>query len=210
MTWLLTLTGRRFELASPEAYDFEIDEIATCLSRINRFAGHTLGGAYSVAQHSVHVLHETLALLEPVTRTEDPYGPAGEDARDRDRGRDTLLAALLHDASEAFLVDLPAPIKRLEGMARYRTLEADTQAAIERRFLSGGVPPWARSLVKVADLALLRVEHDALLPQGPHGAEYVRDLPMPSRELLREEVTPWPAERAREEFMAAFEWIGSR
>lgn len=209
MTWLLTLTGRRFELGSPEAYDYDLEEIATSLSRINRFAGHTLGAAYSVAQHSVHVLHETLAILEPPTRAEAPYGPEAEVARRATfDGGSALLAALLHDASEAFLVDLPAPIKRLEGMLRYRALEADTQAAIERRFFSRSPAPWVRSIVKVADLALLRVEHDALLPQGPHGAEYLRDLPQPARALLRSEVTPWPAERARAEFVRAFEWIG--
>lgn len=50
----------------------------------------------------------------------------------------------------------------------------------------------------------------ALLPQGPHGPEYVRDLPKASRELLRSEVTPWTAETARAEFLKAFEWIGRR
>lgn len=205
MTWLLTLTGRRFELLNPEAYAFEIDEIATALSRINRFAGHTEGAAYSVAQHSVHVFHETMAILDPTTRTDwDPTtAQLPED-------RLTLLAALLHDAGEAFIVDVPAPIKRLPGMTGYRDLEARVDGAIERHFLGGALAPWRRSIVKVADLALLRVEHGALLPESLYGDEYVRDLPQPARELLRSEVTPWPAETARAEFLRAFAWIGGR
>jgi len=224
MTWLLTLTGRRFELASPGAYDYDIEEIATCLSRINRFAGHTLGAAYSVAQHSVHVLHETLAILTPATRTEgDPLASeAAKGARDGytdrlsgcavrvDGDPTTLLGALLHDAGEAFIVDLPAPIKRLPGMTGYRNLEARVDSAIEHHFLGGLLAPWRRSMIKVADLALLRVEHGALLPESKYGEEYVRDLPAPARALLHQEVVPWSAETARTEFLKAFEWIGSR
>lgn len=76
---------------------------------------------------------------------------------------------------------------------------------------------WRKTLVANhacgAGLALF----DAIASQQPESDPrrlrriHVRDLPLPARELLREEVAPpWRAEQAREEFLAAFEWIGSR
>lgn len=46
-----------------------------------------------------------------------------------------LMAALLHDASEAYLVDIPAPLKRLPFMEGYRALERRVQRAILGNFL---------------------------------------------------------------------------
>ena len=63
----------------------KIEDIAHALSRLPRFGGH-LNRHYSVAQHSV--------LCANLART-----------------KNDKKAALLHDASEAYLLDMPTPIK---------------------------------------------------------------------------------------------------
>lgn len=60
-------------------------EICRALGRINRWSGNTCRG-YTVAEHSLRV-----AAIVP---------------------HDLRLAALIHDAAEAFIGDVPAPIRR--------------------------------------------------------------------------------------------------
>lgn len=70
----------------------EPEELAVSLSKICRFAGH-LPEHYSVAQHSVFVADQVPDNLK--------------------------LAALLHDAHEAIIGDIPLPISRLLGEDLY-------------------------------------------------------------------------------------------
>jgi hypothetical protein len=81
--YIQTRTGRLY-WRRPEVYTFTIGEIAHCLARICRFNGHL--GWESVAWHSVRV-----------SRLVDG------DAR-------VKLAALLHDAHEAYTGDQPGPM----------------------------------------------------------------------------------------------------
>lgn len=95
---------------------------------------HTFSGAsrrfYSVAEHSVWVSH----LVE---------------------GRDLQRAALLHDASEAYVVDLPRPLKHLPELAGYRELERRVEEAIARRWHLHCPLPVE---VKQADVMMLAAE----------------------------------------------------
>ena len=79
MSWIQTFQGKAFDPFAPRPADISHFDIAHALSNICRFTGHT-NTFYSVAQHSVQV-----ALLVP---------------------RPMQLAALLHDASEAYLCDI--------------------------------------------------------------------------------------------------------
>lgn len=74
--------------------DVRVDDIAHALSLICRYGGH-IPEFYSVADHSLNVLDRLVAM--------------GID------DRRILLMGLLHDAEEAYLGDMPSPIKR-----RYR------------------------------------------------------------------------------------------
>lgn len=102
-----TISGVRVDLECLRASDVSIVDIACALSRCCRFAGH-VSQFYSVAQHSLLVA----SLVEPELR----------------------FAALLHDASEAYLGDLSRHLKHSVYLEGYRVLEDRVQAAISEHF----------------------------------------------------------------------------
>lgn len=105
MSWILTRSGRQFDLLNPTAAMICPRDIAHALSGLCRFNGHT-HTHYSVAQHSLLVCD-----LVP----------------QRDK-----LPALIHDASEAYLGDMTRPLKAL--MPEYREIEQRVWHAICDRF----------------------------------------------------------------------------
>ena len=137
-TRIMLASGALFDFLEPEGSDFTLQDIAHGLGQVCRFAGHT-NRFYSVAEHCVFV-----ARLVPV-----------EHAR----------AALLHDASVAFIGDVTRPLKAL--LPDYRAIEARIDAAIAARFLSpaeharGGV---AAPEIKRADAAMCQAEAYHLMP----------------------------------------------
>lgn len=167
--WFLSLSGQQFFYDAPEAYTYTIEEIAHALSHVCRFVGH-LAEFYSVGEHSIHVA----TLVEQVLL---------EGAGVTKRGGTGLLsfkaasleaqawigaacrAALLHDASEAFLTDLPRPLKRLPGLEAYRVLEDRTQLAILATW--GLARMHDDPVVKAADARLLATEKRDL--RNSHG-----------------------------------------
>lgn len=134
-------TGGAIDLDRPHEHTFTLQEISELLSNIHRFNGVGI----SVAQHSVEV-------AESVWRyTGCP---------------DMALAALLHDAHEAFLGDIPEPVKYYLGSS-YAKMEAKLQYAIMERF----TPPntyklHKHPLIAYFDKAHLKVEVTELMGQG--------------------------------------------
>lgn len=88
--WIATYTGHKYYPLNPRPEDVCIEDIAHALSNVCRYGGHT-SKFYSVAEHSVLV---TRAVMEM-----DPGNKIH------------ALQALLHDAAEAYLCDVPAPVK---------------------------------------------------------------------------------------------------
>jgi hypothetical protein len=130
-TWLQTYTGRRFFPLEPNPSDIDIEDIAHALSMQCRFSGHC-HRFYSVAEHCFWVSSALPA----------EYAAWG----------------LLHDAAEAYLVDLARPVKR--EMASYRIAEANLMRAICSRF---GLTPVEPVAVKRADEMLLAAEARVLM-----------------------------------------------
>lgn len=140
--WMQTYSGKRFYPTSPLPEDIDINDIAVALSRICRFGGHC-NAFYSVAQHSVLV-------------SINVFHKAHVDMDD-ERRRILPLAALLHDAAEAYIGDMVWPLKQAPELKAYKEIEQRIERAIEKKF---GLPEQmlAHPLIKRADLILLSTE----------------------------------------------------
>lgn len=96
--WFQTFTGAKVNPMTLEPEDVRLEDVAHALSLICRFNGHC-NRHYSVAQHSVAGAH--VALSSGYWHTEHEH----------DDRRDLALWFLIHDAAEAYLQDLPRPVK---------------------------------------------------------------------------------------------------
>ena len=166
--WIQTFTGRMFWPLDPKPEEICIEDVAHALSQMCRFMGHT-NKFYSVAEHSIRVCWAV---------------------RERD-----ALWGLLHDASEAYLVDLPRPLKRHSELGRlYCEAEKTVMAAVCVRF---GLPLEEPASVKLADAVLLATEKRDLMKLPP------KDWDQPA-EPLEHVISPWSPELAENTFLSLF------
>lgn len=139
--FIQTYSGRKFWPMDPRADEIHIEDIAHALSLQCRYAGHCLR-FYSVAEHSVLMAWWLF----------------------RNVGPGAALQGLLHDASEAYLVDVPRPVK--PHLAGYKDAEARVMAAVRERF---GLPDMP-AVVKEADDRIIGDELVNLRPMDWHAA----------------------------------------
>lgn len=125
---ILTHSGHYFSFLTPEDCPFTLVDIAHGLSNICRFGGQC-HRFYSVAEHSVHVA----SLVRPELR----------------------WAALMHDAAEAFVGDMPKPLK--EMLPDYQAIEKRVETVIAKRFRLSTVEMMDPA-IKHADRVMLRTE----------------------------------------------------
>lgn len=130
--YILTHSGRPFDFDRPDETPASIEAIAHALSHICRFGGHTRR-FYSVAEHSFHCSH-----IVPAAHA---------------------YAALMHDIAEAFLGDIPSPLKQM--LPDYRALYSRIETAL---FADFEVPAPLPDEVKIADLRMLAAEKRDLMP----------------------------------------------
>lgn len=171
--WIQTHSGRRFNPLNPNPDAIVIQDIAHSLSMMCRFTGHCKK-FYSVAQHSVLVSYIC-------------------DSKD-------AMWGLLHDASEAYLVDVPRPLKRSGQFEAYKKFEAKMQEAVCKRF---GLPLTEPASVKKADAQLLVTEaRDLMSPLHPDWRNMMDPLPF--------KIEAWDQQHAKDMFMKRFfELFGS-
>lgn len=112
---ITTFTGHHVDPLNPDAGEINLRDICHALSLLCRGGGHAKT-FYSVAQHVMACADEAAA---------------------RGFGTRVELGCLLHDASEAYMVDLPTPIKY--AMPVYRQAEDDLLDLIFTKFM--GTPP---------------------------------------------------------------------
>lgn len=133
--WIQTFTGRQFFPLDPRPNEICIEDIAHALSLQCRYGGHTRR-FYSVAEHCCILAN---------------YAPPH-----------LMLTALMHDAAEAYLVDVPRPIKK--SLAIYYDLERDIERAVANRF--GLAWPWHHEVMEL-DTRICTDERLALMATPP-------------------------------------------
>ena len=145
MTTILTASGRDLSLLYMQPADMLAHDIAHALAQINRFTGHARR-PYSVAEHSLLVL-EIIEREFPATNV---------------HGR---LAALMHDAHEAYVGDMATPLKRLVGPA-WDLMEAKAERTLRSAYALHTAAADHAAVVKAADLIALATERAQLMPPG--------------------------------------------
>jgi 5'-deoxynucleotidase YfbR-like HD superfamily hydrolase len=133
--WLGTYSGRRMDLSNPCPTQVDLSDIARALGNQCRYTGH-VRHHYSVAEHCLHVAD----LVPPEHR----------------------LAALLHDAQEAYIADMSTPMKAEVGRA-YRDIEDRIVYALDVAFSMDGQLIHLAPSIRDADRRMLMTERDHLI-----------------------------------------------
>lgn len=164
MTWMLTASGAEYHLAGPTAYapcgrPVDICDVAHHLAIVNQFNGAT-SRPYSVAEHS-------LLCCDIAQR-------AGASVF-------VQMAALLHDAHEAYTNDLISPAKQAvdsycmaAGIAAWRMFEAEHAKGVGEHFKLLSVFAGHRDFLRSIDLQALATARRDLTPYEPS-----RHMPWP-------------------------------
>lgn len=161
---VMTHSGRLVNPLDLHHEDIDLYDIANALSKICRFNGQCIH-FHSVAAHSVQVAKRL------------PY--------------ELRLWGLLHDASEAYLMDLPKPLKVLPEFAFYVEAECRAMKVICERF---DLPITMPAEVDEADQRMLLTEFRDIFDTTVQGSAMT---PYP------ETIDPWSPGRAYDNFIAA-------
>lgn len=171
MSIFITHGNRLINFANPQNSDIHIDDIIHHLSMIPRFGGK-LDMHYSVLDHSVYVG----MIAKTFMNVDDETG----------------FAALMHDAQEAYLGDLPTPLKNL--LPDYKKIETAFELAIQEKFKIR-ITPKIKELVKAADLLALKAEKQALFTTPSEYKEHwaflnnYSDVPIPPNKWCKDSKT---------------------
>ena len=171
MPFIQTFTGRNFYPLAPSVSDVDIRDIAHALANKCRYNGHCQQ-FYSVAQHSVLVC----------------------------RYCENKKWGLLHDSEEAYLPDIPSPIKVLPEFAPLREAAVRIRKVVCSRFDLDPVEP---EEVRLVDKRMMITEIRDLMISGSCWDKYYRLY-----ETYDVEITPWPPRMAREIFLSAANSLG--
>lgn len=165
--YIICHSGKHFYPLDVRKSDIKIEDISHALSKQCRFGGH-VNKFYSVAEHSVRVSYA----IKP----------------------QFALMGLLHDGSEAYLVDLPRPIKRIDDFSTYRNIERKTQLIIYKKFTDYPQPSCEVEIDYVDNLLLATEARD--LMNNPYWCH--------SMHKLHDKIEPWGPEKAKRKFMKRY------
>lgn len=215
-TSIETMTGKFVDLVHPDPATIEIKDIAWATSRMPRYVGHTVSAVpYTIGQHSIFVMHlvqelfkrdgvhdlkrsfyEYLDCKQPdslirasIQNLLSVSTPPGE----------LLMELLIHDASEAYIVDIPTPLKESEGFKQvYMELENRMMSAIRTALRLGPANEVYELFVKWADRVALTIEAHHLIQS--RGVNWTRllNLDVTSLQLF---VPPWEPIKVYEDYL---------
>jgi hypothetical protein len=138
-----TRSGEKITPFEPDCEKIELEDIAHGLSNVGRFAGQGKD-FYSVARHSVHVSLEVEA---------------------RGGSKEARRYALVHDAAEAYLSDVPGPVKK--SLPGYKHAERRLDETIVGA-LGLDATDEERELTEEADEVVGKHELSVQFPDGGH------------------------------------------
>lgn len=141
---------------------FRIETIAHALSNLCRYAGHT-SRFYSVAEHCLLV--ECVVTMRATKLRMSP-----------ERRVAFAFEALVHDAVEAYLGDIPAPFKRMPEFAPYRAAEARLAKELRNWFGLVGEEP---QIIKDIDVEIRGSEREWLMSTTKHLTSWTSAPPIP-------------------------------
>jgi hypothetical protein len=139
-----TVTGKFVDIENPDPKDIVIDDIAWALSRMSRFAGHTITQIpYTVAQHSILVANMCFAEQESV---------------------ELATFGLLHDAAEIYIGDIPSPVKRIQELReQIEIIESRLMEVIFKKFVGRTPSDDEKLTVKHFDKKACQIESYAFM-----------------------------------------------
>lgn len=193
--WMETYTGKRPVIGDMTAATVDMMDVGTSLSRMTRFLGHCKV-FYSVAEHSV-LVSEAL----------EYYGASTKE----------VFAGLMHDAKEAYIGDMPTPVKRafaqhcIDFNSVKKQIEYNADRAI-CEYVGWITPEDIRSMLIVsADLGALKVEANFLCVSGGRNWTYTSE-PMEFKEEIVKQHGGWgwDTSQAYDRFMARYDLLKLR
>ena len=177
---LETVSGKKIDVTNPDPETIDVSDIAWALSRMPRFSGHTIPYIpYSVAQHCIQVMKDLA-----------PHGPKIQ------------MYGLLHDAAEAYINDLPSPVKHIpEIHAVIKKLEDRLMLTIYEAIGISKPTDDEEAIVKIADKHQQAVE--AYNFMYSRGSDW--NLPKVTFTKLQEFEQPLVSVKAYELFLMHYE-----
>lgn len=173
-TWMHTGSNQELDFAAEAWIVLPIEMIARALSNICRYNGHS-SRYYSVAEHSLHISY-----MVP---------------------QELALAALLHDASEAYVGDMPTGLKRFMGIS-FKDIERKATEAVSRGY---GIPlaDLESPIIKNYDKRILGDEAQALMPPHAFWDKFVQE-----HEPTGITLQCWTPDEANARFLQRFAELG--
>lgn len=158
-TWIQSASNTKIDFANPDPDSFKIEDIALGLARQPRYAGQGKF-FYSVGQHSVYAATQ----VSP----------------------DNRIHALLHDAPEAYMGDVPGPLKAIIGY-QFKEIEYRMYKAIYRGLQLS--PPSEKQWEEVrhVDKAILNTESTTLFSEKMWRIDDIDDVRVRIIEMSEQE-----------------------
>jgi len=184
---MYTVSGQIFHPFDPDYQAMHIDDIAHSLGMLCRWGGH-VPRFFSVAEHSV-LASETIQKWAGGKLNKSTF-PA-------------IKWALLHDASEGYMVDIPRPIKKF--MPIYVETENAIQDQLKIRFDMLGMTKLDETFVHAIDDAMLWFEKDGF---GWQDRQWTMPVPemydVSNKNGWAPTLKHWTPEVAKHKFMERF------
>ena len=175
MSYITTYTGKHFDPTAPDMSKVDIRDIAHALSLTCRGNGH-VKTFFSVGQHCILCAKEA-------------------EARGYDRR--VILACLLHDASEAYMSDVPRPFKH--ALPEYVAAEERLLDQIYEKYLGAPLTEEEAALVKTIDDDVLYYDLKFLLNE-------IQDREEPEMRVMPDH-TVVPFAQVEEEYLRMYETL---